>query len=69
MKRKKGGKRCVGKADAMARICRWKAEASGEVADRLQALGEAVAWRRVEENTARLVREWCAAPQQLRQDW
>lgn len=69
MKRKKGGKRCVdgsraaGRADAMARIERWQAEASGEVAERLAALGEAVV-------AGRLVRsQQLRQSQQLRRDW
>lgn len=85
MKRKKGGKRCVdgsrvaGKADALARIERWKAEASGEVAERLQALGEAMA-RSQGPHDPDALRTWRvlhgigdgmadAASQQLRQDW
>ena len=81
IKRKGEGKRCVeagrvaGKADAMARIARWQAEASGDVADRLEALRQAMA-----VSHPGTLRTWRilhgigdgmadAAPQQLRQDW
>ena len=89
MKRKGKGKRCVdgqrvaGKADAGSRaqrlIADWQAEASGEVADRLAALGEAMAHSQGPHDPDTL-RTWRilhgigdgmadAAPQQLRQDW
>lgn len=68
-----------GKADAMTLIARWQAEASGEVADRLSALGEAMARSQGPHDPGTL-RTWRilhgigdgmadAAPKQLRQDW
>lgn len=56
-KRCRGGARVAGKADAMDRISAWQAEASGDVADRLEALRQAMAGMAD------------AAPQHLRQDW
>ena len=67
-KRCRDGARVAGKADAMARISAWQAEAVGEVAERLAALGEAMARSQgphdgIGDGMAD------AAPQQLRQDW
>ena len=76
MKRGKGkrclaGQRVAGKADAMARISAWQAEASGEVADRLAALGEAMARSQGPHDPDTLIGDGMAdaAPQHLRQDW
>ena len=82
VKRKGKGKRCrdgarvAGKADAMTRIARWQAEASGDVAAALAGLALAVADRDALRHGAALVSWWGskpaedhAAPQQLRQDW
>lgn len=66
MKRKRcvESSRVAGKADAMARISAWQAEASGEVAERLGALGEAMARSQGPHDGMA-----DAAPQHLRQDW
>ena len=80
VKRKGKGKRCldgqrVARADAGSRaqrlIAAWQAEASGEVAERLAALGEAMARSQGPHDPDTLIGDGMAdaAPQHLRQDW
>ena len=77
-RRCRDGARVAGKADAMTRIERWQAEASGDVAAALAGLALAVADRDALRHGAALVSWWGskpaagedgAAPQHLRQDW
>lgn len=82
-KRCLAGQRVAGRADAGSRaqrlIAAWQADASGEVADRLEALRQAMAVSQGPHDPGTL-RTWRvlhgigdgmadAAPQHLRQDW